>query len=65
MLCHGNLHGELTNLIAAQIIHRAQASLADANNDDKVEAELRAHLVRIDETLAFVNDCTDVPELAA
>lgn len=39
--------------------------LADARNDDEVEAELRADLVRIDETLALVNDYSDDPELAA
>jgi hypothetical protein len=39
--------------------------LADASNDDEVEAELRADLVRIDETLALVNDYRDDPELAA
>ena len=54
-----------TNLTAAQIIRRAQALLADANNDDEVEAELRADLVRIDETLAFINDYRDDPQLAA
>ena len=45
-----------TNLTAARIIRRAQALLANANNDDEVEGELRADLVRIDEALAFVND---------
>jgi hypothetical protein len=39
--------------------------LADASNDDEVEAELRADLVRIDEALALVNDYRDDPELAA
>jgi hypothetical protein len=39
--------------------------LADANNDDEAEAELRADLVRIDETLALVNNYRDDPELAA
>ena len=52
-----------TNLTAAQIIRRAQALLADANNDDEVEAELRADLVRIDETLAFINDYRDDHQL--
>jgi hypothetical protein len=32
---------------------------------DEVEAELRADLLRIDETLALVNDYRDDPELAA
>ena len=54
-----------TNLTAAQIIRRAQALLADANNDDEVEAELRGDLVRIDETLAFISDYRDDPQLAA
>ena len=54
-----------TNLTTAQIIRRAQTLLADANNDDEVEAELRADLVRIDETLAFINDYRDDPQLAA
>jgi hypothetical protein len=54
-----------TNLTAAQIIRRTQALLADANNDDDVEAELRAELVRINETLTFVNEYRDDPQLAA
>jgi hypothetical protein len=39
--------------------------LADASNEDEVEAKLRADIVRIDETLAIVNDYRDDPELAA
>ena len=54
-----------TNLTAAQIIRRTQTLLADANNDDALEAELRAELFRIDETLALVNDHRDDPQLAA
>jgi hypothetical protein len=54
-----------TNSTAAQIIRRTQALPSDANNDDEVEAELRAELVRIDETLAFVNEYRDDPQLAA
>jgi hypothetical protein len=54
-----------TNLTAAQIIRRTQTLLADANNDDELEAELRAELFRIDETLAVVNDHRDDPQLAA
>jgi hypothetical protein len=54
-----------TNLTAAQIIRRTQAFLADANNDDELEAELRPELVRIDDTLAIVNDYRDDPVLAA
>ncbi len=54
-----------TNLMSAEIIRRAQALLAHANNDDEVEAELRANLIRIDETLALVNDYRDDPQLAA
>jgi hypothetical protein len=54
-----------TNLTAAQIIRRTHALLADANNDDELEAELRGELVRIDETLALVNDHRDDPQLAA
>jgi hypothetical protein len=54
-----------TNLTAAQIIRRTQTLLADANNDDELEAELRAELVRIDETLSLVNDHRDDPQLAA
>jgi hypothetical protein len=54
-----------TNLTAAQIIRRTQTLLADANNDDELEAELRAELFRIDETLALVNDHRDDPQLAA
>ena len=45
-----------TDLTAAEIIRRAQASPADTDNDDEVEAGLRADPVRIDETLAFVNN---------
>ena len=54
-----------TNLTAAQIIRRTQTLLADANNDDALEAELRAELFRIDETLALVYDHRDDPQLAA
>jgi hypothetical protein len=54
-----------TNLTAARIIRRTQTLLADANNDDELEAELRAELVRIDETLSLVNDHRDDSELAA
>ena len=54
-----------TNLTAAQIIRRTQTLLADANNDDALEAELRAELFRIDDTLALVNDHRDDPQLAA
>ena len=54
-----------TNLTAAQIIRHTQTLLADANNDDALEAELRAELFRIDDTLALVNDHRDDPQLAA
>ena len=54
-----------TNLTATQIIRRTQTLLADANNDDELEAELRAELFRIDDTLALVNDHRDDPQLAA
>lgn len=49
-----------------QIIRRAMALLADASNDDAIEAELRAGIAHIDGAVAFIRACgTHAPEVQA
>ena len=54
----GNTNGEKTEIhrstgtaTMGPAAHRAQALLADANNDDEVEAELRADLLELMKSL--------------
>lgn len=57
---------DLVNMRQAKATMATNLTLpADASNDDEGKAELRAELLRIDETLALVNDYRDTPELAA